>query len=138
MAQTQQVRGVATNIRTENGYTIVRYHNTDVVKFNDKEIILNSGGWRTNTTKTRMDQTRNQFNLPFAVFQKNYEWYVHTKNGIVDYFDGMIIKNEKVNTCAKCRHFYNDNWPETFKNHCKDCELIKRNNFEPTSHTEEA
>lgn len=40
----------------DEGYTNVVYHETAVVKFNAEKIILNSGGWRTNTTKLRMNQ----------------------------------------------------------------------------------
>ena len=64
-----------TSIRTEEGQTIVRYHNTDVVKFNCCFITLNTGGWDTATTKVRMNQTSNQFNLNYKVVQKNFEWF---------------------------------------------------------------
>jgi hypothetical protein len=92
MAQIQQVRGVATSIRTDifKQMTYIRYHNTDVVTFDNLKIILNTGGWFTNTTKTRMNQAANQFNLGFKVFQKNGYWYVQLDNGVVlDYKDGM-------------------------------------------------
>ena len=56
--------------------TIVVYHNTPVVKFNGDKIILDSGGYKTLTTKTRMNQAANQFGLGFFVFQKGYDWYV--------------------------------------------------------------
>jgi hypothetical protein len=51
----QNIGKRATRVYYENGYIVVRYHSTDVVRFNDKEIILNSGGWRTATTKTSVD-----------------------------------------------------------------------------------
>lgn len=65
-----------TTIFNDGKYTRVIYHNTDVVSFNDEEIILNTGGWRTPTTKNRMNQTSKQFNLGFKVIQKDWEWYV--------------------------------------------------------------
>ena len=40
------------------------------------EVMLNSGGHRTQTTKNRMNQTANQFNLNFCVWQRNFKWYV--------------------------------------------------------------
>ena len=91
MSQTQVVRGVATSIREEDGMTCVRYHNTDVVKFNDKEIILNSDGWRTNTTRTRMHQAASQFRLGFRVYQKDYKWFVDFNNLTLEYTDKMSI-----------------------------------------------
>ena len=94
MAQTQKVSGVATKIFTDNGMTNVVYHKTAVVKFNHSKIVLNSGGWRTVTTKTRMNQTSNQFNLGYQVFQKDFEWYVDFKGQTLEFTDGMeLIKN---------------------------------------------
>ena len=76
MAQTGRVSGVSTNVKEERGWTIVRYHSTDVVRFNQHEIILNTGGWRTATTKLRMNQTANQYRLGFNVFQTKGMWHV--------------------------------------------------------------
>lgn len=81
MAQMQQVRGVATSIRTEAGKTRVRYHNTDVVSFDSSTIELDTGGWKTATTKTRMNQAANQFGLGFSVGQERGEWWIYPENG---------------------------------------------------------
>ena len=62
--------------------TAVRYHDTNVVAFNDDFIILNTGGWNTPTTKTRMNQTSRQFNLVFHVFQRDYQWFVSYKDKV--------------------------------------------------------
>ena len=78
MSQTQEVRGVATSIRSEGGFTHVRYHATDVVSFSDKEIILRTGGWFSVTTKLRMNQAANQFDLGFVVGSDKGEWKVST------------------------------------------------------------
>lgn len=77
MAQTLMVRGVKTAIFTGNdGYTNIVYHHTVVVSFNQERVILGTGGWRTNTTKLRMNQAAAQFNLGYSVFQKDFDWYV--------------------------------------------------------------
>jgi len=94
MAQTHKVSGVATNIRTENGKTVVRYHSTDVVSFNDEVIELNTDGWFTNTTKTRMNQTSSQFGLGFSVMQKKGQWLVGFK-GQVFAFNGNTLTLER-------------------------------------------
>ena len=84
MGQTQRVSGVATSIRRDqDGYTCVRYHQTDVVRFKDESIILNTGGWFTATTKVRMNQASNQFGLGFHVYQKSHEWFVRMEDGRV-------------------------------------------------------
>ena len=75
MAQQNQIGTPKTKVFTENGVTYVKYHNTRVVAFSENAIILDTGGWFTPTTKTRMNQTSNAFGLGFQVYQKNYEWF---------------------------------------------------------------
>lgn len=76
MAQTREVRGVATSVFASHGTTRVNYRGTTVVEFDAESIRLNTGGWKTVTTKTRMNQAANQFGLGFSVFAKDFEWWV--------------------------------------------------------------
>lgn len=96
MSQQHQIGAHKTNIFQNDGYTCIRYHRTNVVKFNNNEIILNSGGWWTSTTKTRMNQASNQFGLGFRVFQKNFAWFVDFQGQTIDFEDnlgkGMVLK----------------------------------------------
>ncbi len=78
-----------------DGYTCIRYHSTEVVKFNDDEIILNSGGWQTVTTKLRMNQASNQFRLGFYVHQRQHEWFVTNSGRTYSFNDGMILERYK-------------------------------------------
>jgi hypothetical protein len=92
MAQQHKITGRATNIQTTNGNTVIRYHATDVVSFNAKEIVLNSGGWRTATTKTRMNQAAGQFDLGYSVFQKDFDWFVDYRGLVVGFEDNMRLQ----------------------------------------------
>lgn len=66
-----------TNIFTDDdGMMTVMYRDTAVVKFDYQKIILNAGGWRTYTTKMRMNQASNQFKLGYRVYQKEGDWFV--------------------------------------------------------------
>ena len=80
MSQTQEVRGRATVIRQDGPWTVITYHRTDVVRFKragDKVTVkLNSNGWRTPTTKLRMNQAAHQFGLGYSVAQRHFDWYV--------------------------------------------------------------
>ncbi len=79
MAQTQRIQGRSTTVFTDNnGMTKVVYHRTPVVSFNADKIILNTGGWRSVTTKLRMNQAANQFRLGYQVYQKDFDWFVST------------------------------------------------------------
>lgn len=79
MAQQYRLGSKATKLFTKGRSTCVKYHNTVVVKFTSKTIILNTGGWKTATTKTRMNQASNSFNLGYNVFSKSGKWFVSFK-----------------------------------------------------------
>lgn len=87
----------ATTISKVGDETLVTYHSTVIVRFNEERVILNSGGWRTATTKKKMNQAAIQFDLPYGVFQRDHEWYVdNTYSDISHSFqDGMIISRRK-------------------------------------------
>ena len=91
-------------IATDNNVLMVTYHNTIVVKVIDNRyIVLNNGGFYTNTSKRRMNQASLQYNLNYAVYQCNFLWYVSTsvidkdgnkQDNILEYYNGMVIDSK--------------------------------------------
>jgi len=78
--------------------TAIRYHATEVVQFDQNLIILDSGGWKSVTTKLRMNQTSKQFGIGFSVYQKNFEWFVDYNGQKLEFYDGMIITRTNPST----------------------------------------
>ena len=70
-------------VRDDGGFG-VRLHNTQVVIHYEDRVVLNSGGYKTVTTKERMNKY-----TTFNICQKNYVWYV---NGVT-FADNMTIYN---------------------------------------------
>ena len=91
MSQTQTVGSHKTVVFTEQGVTKVVYHHTCVVAFGPDGIVLNSGGWLTTTTKTRMNQASSQFDLGFRVVQKDFDWFVEYNGETLDFYDGITL-----------------------------------------------
>ena len=81
-----------TSVINDNNVLIVAYHNTPVVKVTDTEIILNTGGWYSATTKRRMNQASLSYGLGFAVSQVNFSWYVDYKGEVIPFEDNMKLK----------------------------------------------
>ena len=81
-----------TSLHLRGDNVAVKLHKTDVVTYlPDGSIVLDSGGWRTVTTKDRMNRY-----LPRGIFvrQENNVWYVHNRNNDqkpVVFEDGMVI-----------------------------------------------
>ena len=78
----------------------VKYHNMNVAvveKFYDGtvSVALNTGGFDTATTKRRMNETSEQFDLGFKVFAKDFDWFVITRDDkLVPFVDGMVAFNQ--------------------------------------------
>lgn len=75
----------------DNGDIQVVYHATPIVVFDDKRVILNSNGYRTATTKKKMNQASDQFKLGYQVFQRSYDWFVEYDGQTLPFTDGMIL-----------------------------------------------
>ena len=85
MAQQTQIGRHKTRVIEEGDTITVYYHDTAVVSVTPDKIILDTGGWWTPTTKTRMNQTSHQFNLGYWVSQKNWEWYIQYNGQVIPY-----------------------------------------------------
>ena len=82
-----------------NAYRVT-YCGTDVVTFDRYakkdgtmmiRVLLNTGGWHTATTKTRMNQTSNEFELGYHVYQKDFEWFISCENRIVKFLGNAML-----------------------------------------------
>lgn len=68
-----------------DGSVTIRLHATDVVTiYPDDAVKVNSGGWRTSTTKNRINKYS-----PVKVYQKNHQWYFDDGT---EFEDGMFFK----------------------------------------------
>lgn len=76
--------------KVDNTYQII-YHSTPVVTFHpDDSITINSGGWRSATTKNRINEAIGKIAV---VWQNKFEWYLfdRTTNTKSDFEDGIRI-----------------------------------------------
>lgn len=77
--KTNEIGRTKTQVFQNQRGTTVRYWATDVVVFDENEIVLNTGGWFTNTTKRRQNQASVEFGLGYTVYAKDFKWYVDYK-----------------------------------------------------------
>jgi len=96
MARQDRLGKHMTTVSGSSGVMRVTYHNTEIVIFDSNKIILNSGGWLTPTTKTRMNQASNQFDLGYTVKQREGNWYVYHNRLIHPFKDGIELTREVV------------------------------------------
>lgn len=72
--KTKRVANNTLEIDYGNGKKAIRFHNTDILTFDNGFVTLDNGGWKTKTTKERINA---YLPSPYWIEQKNYEWYVH-------------------------------------------------------------
>ena len=71
-----------------HGHQIATYdHNTKAVK-------LDSCGYETNTTKSRLNALLDEVKYGARVYQKNWEWFVQFNNEATSFFDGIVLFDE--------------------------------------------
>ena len=64
-------------------------HNTQALK-------LNTGGWSTVTTKSRLNAILQELITGARVFQRDFNWFLSYNNLTVDFNDGMILSQGEV------------------------------------------
>lgn len=87
-----------TYARIEDDTIYIRLHNTDIITIaRDGSVTLNSSGWRTSTTKARLNSYLTKLNLPACISQERGQWYLFDISNGWDnaaryvYADGMTI-----------------------------------------------
>lgn len=78
---------------TTNKDAVIRYHQTDVLRHKSNgDYVLDSGGYRTPTTKNRMNDNCNGL---FQIGQEKGIWWLYvTGRDRVEFFDGMVIGSD--------------------------------------------
>tara|TARA_R110000824_G_scaffold319849_1_gene506831 strand:+ start:424 stop:735 length:312 start_codon:yes stop_codon:yes gene_type:complete len=96
MGQLRKLGRANTVIKTDDKWTTIIYHSTNIVKFNNKEIILNTADdlgktHHTKSTKDRMNQASCQYSLGYVVFQKDFEWFITFDGKTMDFKENIKL-----------------------------------------------
>lgn len=118
----------------------LRYQDTDIIKWcANGNVVLDSGGWKTVTTKARFNEHLNFI----RVWQERGVWYVTYNGTRYEYYDGMTItpegitdigtqESDRVKMVTKqinryCLLITDDNLPTPNAGDCWYCSMIGDN-----------
>lgn len=89
----------ATVYHDDNEVSYLIYHSTKVCHLDKKTntLTLNTGGWKTKTTKDRMNDFMAIHNIYIHIIQKDNIWYIDLEDGKVSIFKAQIA-TIKINT----------------------------------------
>ena len=76
----------------ERDASYVHLHGNHIATIGEGFIELYSCGYRTNTTKSRLNAILHEHGNGDGIFQKNYDWFVETNGEIVPFSEGMILR----------------------------------------------
>lgn len=87
--------GNVTVIEDRHGLSVV-LHRTVVARLSAGTVTLDSGGWRTPTTKTAINNALRQWGCDCRIWQEKHEWFIDakvatTRPATLEFRDGMEI-----------------------------------------------
>ena len=105
----QMNRAIVNRNNWSNSNTFVEYnsntdcstivlHRTAIATYDHKNqaLKLNTGGWYSVTTKSRLNAILDQLITGARVFQKDFNWFLSYNNQTHDFMDGMILSQGEV------------------------------------------
>jgi hypothetical protein len=86
-------RSANTNVVQADGISVVLLHGNKIAEVGDNFVRLFDGGWRSNTTKSRLNAILRTHGLSGeSVFQKKGQWFLnYAGNGVIPFFSGMRL-----------------------------------------------
>ena len=78
-----------TMVSNQDGVSFVFLHGNCIAQIGDTWLRIFDGGWQTNTTKSRLNAILTVHGTGERVFQKNFNWFVSTNDGDVEFESGM-------------------------------------------------
>ena len=86
-----------TMVTHNDGDAYVYLHGNHIATVGDTFVQIFDGGWQSNTTKSRLNAIINEFCNAYTdgVFQKNWEWFINTADGVVDFVNGFTFGEKK-------------------------------------------
>ena len=82
------------NESTNCSQVLLHGHNIATVDHNTQAIKLDSCGYETTTTKSRLNAILEEVKYGCKVFQKNFTWFVKYQSQTLMFWDGMILLDE--------------------------------------------
>jgi len=82
-----------TEVVTNCGVSNVYLHDNLIATVDDTSLTVFDGGWRSNTTKSRLNALINEFcnSLTDGIFQKDFLWYVRDNNEEKAFVSGYVF-----------------------------------------------
>jgi hypothetical protein len=75
----------------ERDASYVMLHGNHIATINETSLELYTCGYKTNTTKSRLNAILKEHGNDARIFQRNFEWFVVDNDQTVPFTEGMIL-----------------------------------------------
>ena len=83
------------NSNTNCSSVYLHGHQIATLDHNTQAIKLDSCGYQTVTTKSRLNAILDEVKYGAKVYQKNWNWFVSFRQSKTSFFDGIVLFNEE-------------------------------------------
>lgn len=80
-----------THVTTKDGVSFVFLHGNNIAQIGDTWLRLFDAGWQTVTTKSRLNAILAVHGNGERIFQKNFQWFISTADGDIEFENGMKL-----------------------------------------------
>lgn len=80
-----------TTVTFEDGVSTVTLHGNKIAEVGETWLKLYDGGWRTATTKARLNAILSAHGNGERVFQKDYQWFIKLNGEVVPFESGLLL-----------------------------------------------
>lgn len=82
-----------TKVETTSGITKVYLHGNQIAEIDwaGKLMFLSNCGWKTTTTKSRLNAVLRELKPGTSIYQKKGEWYVHTPESTEEFDKSQVF-----------------------------------------------
>lgn len=81
-----------TQVINNEGVSEVFLHNNLIARVGDTFLQIFDGGWQSTTTKARLNAILQAHGNGEGIFQKNFQWFIATAQGVIEFESGMILE----------------------------------------------
>lgn len=80
-----------TEVITEDNISTVYLYNRKIAEVGDTWLRVFDGGFRSNTTKSRLNAILRVHGNGEGVYQKDWQWYISTAEGDKEFESGLLL-----------------------------------------------
>jgi nuclear transport factor 2 (NTF2) superfamily protein len=86
-----------TSVVKSEDEVLFKLHGNVIAIRNSNGLFISDGGWKSNTTKERLNGILDRYRNSIKIFQKNWEWFIIYGNKVVNFDEARKSRHSFIN-----------------------------------------